>query len=84
MAGGGGVLKSFFPFKNPHPSVCSGDSKECYLTGLEKNSRTYYSESLCFHSVAQLCLTLCGPMDCSTPGFSVLHYLLEFAQTHVH
>ena len=23
-------------------------------------------------------------MDCSTPGFSVLHYLLEFAQTHVH
>ena len=23
-------------------------------------------------------------MDCSTPAFSVLHYLLEFAQTHVH
>ena len=23
-------------------------------------------------------------MDCSTPGFPVLHYLLEFAQTHVH
>ena len=28
--------------------------------------------------------TLCDPMDCSTPGFPVLHYLLEFAQTHVH
>ena len=28
-------------------------------------------------------MTLCDPMDCSTPGFSVLHYLLEFAQTHV-
>ena len=27
---------------------------------------------------------LCNPMDCSTPGFSVLHYLPEFAQTHVH
>ena len=27
---------------------------------------------------------LCNPMDCSTPGFPVLHYLLEFAQTHVH
>ena len=27
---------------------------------------------------------LCDPMDCSTPGFPVLHYLLEFAQTHVH
>ena len=24
------------------------------------------------------------PIDCSMPGFSVLHYLLEFAQTHVH
>ena len=35
-------------------------------------------------SVAQSCATLCDPMDCSTPGFSVLHYLLEFAQTHVH
>ena len=27
---------------------------------------------------------LCHPMDCSTPGFSVLRYLPEFAQTHVH
>ena len=34
--------------------------------------------------VAKLCLTLCDPMDCSTPGFPVLHHLLEFAQTHVH
>ena len=35
-------------------------------------------------SVAQLFLTPCNPMDCSMPGFPVLHYLLEFAQTHVH
>ena len=34
--------------------------------------------------VAQLCPTLCGPMNYNTPGFHVLHYLLEFAQTHVH
>ena len=27
---------------------------------------------------------ICDPMDCCTPGFLVLHYLLEFAQTHVH
>ena len=39
-------------------------------------------ESSC--SVAKLCLTLCDPMDCSTPGFPALHYLPEFAQTHVH
>ena len=37
----------------------------------------------CCCSVTQLCLTLCDPMDYSTPGFPVLHYLLEFAQTHV-
>ena len=35
-------------------------------------------------SVAQWCPTLGNPTDCSTPGFSVLHYLLKFAQTHVH
>ena len=27
---------------------------------------------------------LCDLMDCSTPGFPVLHYFLQFAQTHVH
>ena len=31
-------------------------------------------------SVAQSCPTLCYPMNCSTPGFPVLHHLLEFAQ----
>ena len=40
--------------------------------------------SYCCCSVAQLCLTLCHPVDCSTPGFPVLHYLPEFTQTHVH
>ena len=37
-----------------------------------------------FSSVTQSCLTLCDPMNCSTPGFSVHHYLLVLAQTHVH
>ena len=36
------------------------------------------------YSVAKSHPTRCDPMDCSTPGFPVLHYLLEFAQTHVH
>ena len=30
---------------------------------------------LCCCSVDKLCLTLCDPMDCSLPGFPVLHYL---------
>ena len=37
-----------------------------------------------FSSVAQSCLTLGDPMDCSTPGFPVHHRLPELAQTHVH
>ena len=37
-----------------------------------------------FCSITQSCPTLCDPMDCSMPGFPVLHHLLGFAQTHVH
>ena len=44
----------------------------------------YQSVSQSFSSAVQSCLTLYSPMDCSTPGFPVLHQLLEFAQTHVH
>ena len=35
-------------------------------------------------SVAQSCLTLCDPMNRSTPGLPVHHQLLEFTQTHIH
>ena len=35
-------------------------------------------------SVTQSCPILCDPKDCSTPGFPVLQYLQEFAQTRVH
>ena len=37
-----------------------------------------------FSSVAQLCWTLCDPMDCSTQGFPVHLQLPEPTQTHVH
>ena len=40
--------------------------------------------SVQFSSVAQSRLSLCDPIDCSTPGFPVHHQLLELAQTHVH
>ena len=40
--------------------------------------------SPCCCSVTQACLTLCNPMDCSTPGFPVHHQLPELTQTHVH
>ena len=41
-------------------------------------------QSVQFSSVAQSCLTLCDPMNRSTPGLSVHHQLPEFTQTHVH
>ena len=43
-------------------------------------------EQMClfqFSSVAQSCLTLCDPKDCSTPGLPVHHHLPEFTQTHI-
>ena len=44
-------------------------------------TRKAHSKYCC--SIAQSYLALCGPMDWSTPGFPVLHHLLELAQTHV-
>ena len=49
----------------------------------ERNAETV---CVCPNLVVQLlsCVWLCDPMDCSMPGFPVLHSLLQFAQTHVH
>ena len=49
-----------------------------------KSSKSWGKQSHNHCSVTQLCLTLCDPMDCTMPGFPVLHHLLELAQTHVH
>ena len=42
-----------------------------------------YFRSVQFNSVTQSRLTLCDPMNCSMPGFPVLHQLPELAQTHI-
>ena len=42
------------------------------------------ASSVQFSSVAQSCLTLCDPMNRSTPGLPVHHHPLEFTQTRVH
>ena len=38
----------------------------------------------CCCSDAKSCPTLCSPLDCSMPGFPLLHCLLEFAWIHVY
>ena len=48
------------------------------------NTEVLKAASVQLSSVSQSCPTLCDPMDCSTPGFSVHHQLLEFTQSHVH
>ena len=35
-------------------------------------------------TITQSCLILCDAMDCNPPGSSVLHYVLKFAQIHIH
>ena len=45
--------------------------------------RVWKHRVCCCCSVAQSCLTLYNPMDCSTPGFPLLRRLPEFAQTHI-
>ena len=66
-----------------------------FLSSLNLTAQEWYQASTasyspclgsCFpgcYSVAKSCLTH-DLMDCSMPGFPVLHYLLEFAQTQVH
>ena len=44
----------------------------------------FLSFFLQFSSVAQLCLTLCDPMNLRMPGLAVHHRLLEFTQTQIH
>ena len=54
---------------------------ECETLSHCDNCRVY---AIHLSSVAQSCLTLCNPMDCSTPGLPVHHQLPEFTQTRVH
>ena len=58
-----------------------------YYSAVKKNEIMPYCSNMAGHqfsSVAQSCLTLCDPMNCSTPGFPVHHQLPESTQTHIH
>ena len=74
----------------PNPEIKSATLKSPALAGgLFISSATWEapflpSRSVQFSSVAQSCLTLCDPMNRSTPGLPVHHHLLEFTQTHIH
>jgi len=66
--------------ENIMPSEINQAEKEKYYISLI----CVIFSSVQFSLVAQSCLTLCDPMNCSTPGLPVHHQLPEFTQTHVH
>ena len=55
-------------------------SKHLLISWLQSPSAVIFQ----FSSVAQSCLTLCDPMNHTTPGLPVHHQLPEFTQTHIH
>ena len=59
---------------------------ECYIHSCLLLLSSLFDITLCCCccSVTKSCLNLCDLMSCSTPGSSVLHYLLAFAQVHIH
>ena len=66
-----------------HCSCCFSNSPwSFYFTYIKP--LIYVAYMFQFSSVAQSCLTLCDPMDCSRPGLPVHHQLLEPTQTYVH
>ena len=64
-----------------HRQKCLCGSCQNWVGDCEPSGK---SSSVQFISVAQSCLILCDPMNCSMPGLPVHHWLLEFTQTHVH
>ena len=63
----------------PHILCCSSSLKH-----LDNSIWCILPELFQYNLVTQLCLSLCDPMDFSTPGFPIHYQLLELAQTHVH
>ena len=81
--------------ENPHgqgslvgysPWVTKNQTWLKWLTKKKKKVQVVYwhHNSVQFCSVAKSCLTLCDPMNRSTPGLLVYHQLPKFTQTHVH
>ena len=58
--------------------------KGCQVEVKGNNSYCFGARNCFCCSVASLCPAVFDPRDCSKPGFPVLHYLPEFAQTHVY
>ena len=73
----------FFEYPKTSISINAGLYKLQYLPNADNGTQVAFNWVLAV--VQQLShVQFCDPVDYSTPGFPALHYLLEFAQTHVH
>ena len=81
------ISSSVIPFSIKHMKERTYGKKISFwkqVLWVPSHSTGLWFSSVQFSSVAQLCLTLCDPMNHSTPGLPVHHQLPEFTQTHVH
>ena len=70
--------------RSQHLGLTGSFSRYCCALAIHPDwvNKQHYRTQL--SSVAELCPTLCDPIDSSMPGLPVLYHLLEIAQTHVH
>ena len=67
-----------------HISSMSGLTEDSWILLFASEFSVSYISIHIIYVVVLSHVQLCDPMDCSTPGFPVLHCLPEFAQTRVH
>ena len=63
---------------------CTLHRNSVSVSAVQQSESATHTPSDHIRSVAQSCLTLCDPMNRSTPGLPVHHQLPEFTHTHVH
>ena len=79
------VFRDDFPQESvQHTCLQNYVSNKCREEWCHSHLENSYFHCILLLLFTQSCPTLCNPMNCSTPGFPVLHYLPQFAQTHVH
>ena len=85
------AIQASHPVSSPSPPTPNPSQHQSCLHLLKPNLMLYkgWQTESCqirffpkFSSVVQSCLTLCDPMDCSTPDLPIHHQLLKLAQTH--
>ena len=82
------LLRPFLPSLHLYSTFPLSRDHNCSLLSVSRTPKQQWNNQFSilgfYSSVTKSCPTLCDPMDCSMWSFPVLHYLPEFAQTHIH